>query len=134
MGFGESFFPFNKLMFVGLTLFSALQKFFSFISSCLIVVDLSFIAIGFHFRKLFFVCVSMHSRLFSNFSSIIFHVSGFMLRPLVYIKFNFLQSSKYSCSCILLHEVTQLYKYHLMKKHSFIHFILLTSLSRTSSS
>jgi hypothetical protein len=49
----------------------------------------------------------MSSRLFPNFSSIRFSVSGFMLRSLIHLNLSFVQSNKYGSIFIFLHTDSQ---------------------------
>ena len=84
----------------------ALQNFFSFIGSNLLIVDLSVCATGVLFRKL--SLGPLCSRLLPTYPSIIFSVSGFMLRSLIHLKLNFVQDVKHkTISVLLLHEDTQ---------------------------
>jgi hypothetical protein len=56
---------------------------------------------------------------FHTFSSIIFSVSGFMLRSLVHLDLSFVQSDNYGSIFIFLHTASQLDKHHLLKMLSF---------------
>ena len=75
--------------FVLLTVSYALQKVCSFIRSHLSILNLTAEAIAVLFRN--FSSVPMSSRLFSTFSSIIFHVSGFMWSFLIHLDLRFVQ-------------------------------------------
>jgi hypothetical protein len=63
--------------------------------------------------------VPMYLILFLSFSSSRFSVSGFMLRSLIKLDLNFVQSDKYDSICILLHAYHQLDQHHLLKMLSF---------------
>jgi hypothetical protein len=88
-----------------LTVCIALQKLSSFMRSHLSILDHRAWAIGILFRK--FPHLPMSSRLFPNFSSIRFSVSGFMLRSLIYLNLSFLQCEKYGSIFIFLHTYRQ---------------------------
>jgi hypothetical protein len=47
-----------------------------------------------------------------------------MLRSLIHVDLNFLQSDKFGCICSFLHTVYQLDQNHLLKMLSFIHCIV----------
>ena len=70
-----------------LTVSFALQKFFSFRRSHLLIVSLSVCAAGGLFRKWF--PVPMHSSLLPTFSSVRFSVAGFRLRSLIHVDSSF---------------------------------------------
>jgi hypothetical protein len=55
------------------------------------------------------------SRLFPNYSSIMFSVSGFMMRYLIHLDLSFVQGDKYVSIFILLHADSQLDQHHLLK-------------------
>ena len=96
-----------------LTVSFALQRFFSFMVSHLLTVDLITWAIGILFRK--YPPLPLHSRLFPTFSSIRFSVSSIMLRFLIYWDLSFVQSAKCWSICILLYADSQLEQHHLFK-------------------
>jgi hypothetical protein len=87
--------------FVLLTLSFVLQRLLSFMRAHLLILDPSSWAIGVLFRKL--SPVPMSSRLFANFSSIRFSVSGFTLRSLIHLDLSFMRDDKYG---IYLHSST----------------------------
>ena len=126
VGLVKIFFPFCRLLFCLLTVSFSLQKLFSFTRSCLLIVDLSAYAIGALFRKL--SPVPMHSRVFLIFSSIMFSVSGFMLRSLIHLDSSFVQGNRYGSICIFIHADIQLCQHQLLKMFSFVHCIMLASL------
>ena len=95
--------------------------------SCLLIVHLSAYTLGILFRKL--SAVSMHSYLFSTFSSIKFNVSRFMVRSLIHLYLSFVQDDRYGSICIL-HATIQLNQYHCWRCFLFFHCIFLTSLSK----
>ena len=94
--------------FVLLRVSVALQKLFSFMRSQMPIVDIRGWAIGVLFRK--FSSVPMCSRLFPIFSSIIFNVSGYMLRFLIHFNLSFVEGDKCGAIWILLHAHHQLLK------------------------
>ena len=114
--------------FVLSTMPFALQKPCSFMRTHLSILDLRAWAIEVLFRK--FTPVPMSSRLFSNFSSIRFTVSGFMLRFLIRFNLRFVQGDKYGSIFILLHTDSQLDQHHLLQMLSLFHCIFLVSLSK----
>jgi hypothetical protein len=73
------------------------------------------------FRK--FAPVPMSSRLFPNFSSIRFSVSGFMYWSLIHLDLSFVQGDKYGSIFILLHTDSQLNQHHVLKIHFFLLYI-----------
>jgi len=59
--------------------------------------------------------VPMHSKLFLTFSSMRFVVSGFMLRSLIHLYWNFVQGDRCGSICILLHADIQLNQHQFLK-------------------
>ena len=55
--------------------------------------------------------------------------SGFTLKSLIHFEFIFVYGVTKFSSLILLHMAVQFSKYHLLKKLSFLHCILLSPLS-----
>jgi hypothetical protein len=96
----------------------ALQKLSSFMKYHLSILDLRTCAIGTLFRK--FLPMPMGSRLFPTFSSIIFSVSGLMLRSLTHLDLRFVQGDNYGSIFIILHTDSQLDQHHLLKMLSFV--------------
>jgi hypothetical protein len=74
--------------------------------------------------------VPMSSRIFPNFSSIRFSVSGFMLRSLIHLDLSFVPGDKNGSISILLHTDSQLYQHYLLKMFSLFHCIFLACLSK----
>jgi hypothetical protein len=72
----------------------------------------------------------MSSRLFPSFSSIRFSVSGFRLSSLIHLDLNLVQGDKCDSIFILLHTDNQLDQHNLLNMLSFVHCILLASLSK----
>jgi hypothetical protein len=66
----------------------------------------------------------------SQFSSIRFSISGFMLSSLFHLQLNFVQGDKYRSICILLHVDLLLDQHHLFMMVSFIQCMILASLSK----
>jgi hypothetical protein len=91
----------------------------------LLIVVLSTYAIVVLFRKL--SPESICSRLFPNFSSIRFSMSGFMLTSLIYLNLSFVHSDRYESICILPHAGIQFNQHHLLNMQSFssVYFWLL---------
>ena len=102
----------------------ALKKFFIFMGSYLLMVDLPAWATGVPFRK--FPFVQMSWRLFSTFSSIWFSVSEFIKRSFIYLDLSFVQGDKYESFYTLLHTNRQSDQLYLMKMVFFfsVHFWL----------
>jgi hypothetical protein len=69
-------------------------------------------------------------RLFPNFSSISFSVSGFMWTSLIHLDLSFVQEDKNGQIHILLHDNYQLSQHHLLKMLSFFHWMVLAPLSK----
>lgn len=90
-------------------------KFFTFMRPHLLIV-LTACANGFLFGKPFPVPVS--SNLFLTFSSIMFIVSGFMLRSMIYLKLSFVQGGKNGSISISLHVAVNFDQHHLLKMFS----------------
>ena len=111
--------PYVGCYFVLLMVFLALKKLFSFMRFHLLIVGLSVWGIYVLFRKLF--SVTMCSRQFSIFSSIKVSVSSFMLRSLIHLDLNFVQSNKYASICILLPADIHLGQHHLVKMLSLLY-------------
>ena len=67
----------------------------------------------------------MSSRVFPNFSSISFSVSGFMWRSLIHLELSLVQGDKNGSICILLHADLQLNQHHMleMNPHTYGHLI-----------
>ena len=65
--------------------------------------------------------------MFSSKSSI---VSGFTFRSLIHFEFIFVYGVRKCSNFILLHVAVQFSKYHLLKRLSFLHCILLPPLSK----
>lgn len=110
--------------FVQATISFALQKFFSFMSSQKLINGFSLCANA----VLFTISFPVSSRLFPNFSSIIFNISGFMLRPLINLELSFMLGHKYRSICILLQADIQFHQDHLLKMLCFfpsVYFCLL---------
>jgi hypothetical protein len=98
----------------------------SFMGSHLLIVDLSACAIGILYKEL--PPVSVYSRLFPTFSSFSLSVPSFMLRSLIYLDLNFVQSDIYGSICILLHAKILLDQHHLLNMLSLFHCIIMASL------
>lgn len=105
-----------------LTMSFALQH-FGFIKSQVLIADFSAYAISVLFRNL--SPKPMYLRLLSNFTSIRLGVSGFMLRPLIYMDLSFVQGDKYRSICIiiLLADI-KFNQHHLLAMFSFFPFCL----------
>jgi hypothetical protein len=73
--------------FVILTVYFALEKFFSFMRFQLLIVNISAWAVDFLFKKIYLV--PMSSRLSLTFISIRFRVMGLMLRSLIHLHLSF---------------------------------------------
>jgi hypothetical protein len=114
--------------FVLLTVYFALQKLFNFMRSHLSILDLIAQAIAVLFR--YSSPVPISSRLFPNFSSITFSVSGFIWRSLIHLDLSFVQGDKNGSIHILLHDYRQLCQHHLLKMPSFFHWMVLAPLSK----
>jgi hypothetical protein len=59
-----------------------------------------------------------------------FRVSGFMLRPLIFLDLSFLQDNNYVFIFIPVHANIYLHKNDLLEIFSFFNFIVLTSFSK----
>jgi hypothetical protein len=128
----EDHFPILGCQFVLLIVFFVLQKLCSFVRSHLSIVDLRVWAIGVLFRNL--SSVPMRSRVCPTFSSMIFSVSGFILRSLIHLDLSFVQGDKCWSVFILLHVDIQLVYHHLLKILSFFHCMVLASFSKNKCS
>lgn len=83
-------FQFCRLLYVLLIASFTIQKFYCFMSSHLLVVDLRAWTVAVLFRNL--SSVPMHSRIFPTVCSMRFSVSIYMLRALTHIDLSFVQS------------------------------------------
>ena len=59
-------------------------------------------------------------------------VTRFILRSLIHLDLSLVQGNRYGLICILIHVNKQLCQHHLLKMFSFIHCIILASLSKKS--
>ena len=114
--------------FVLLSVSFTFQKLCSFMRFHLSVVDLRVWAICVLFRDL--SPVPMHSKVFPTFSSMKFSVSSFMLSSLVHLDLSFVQDDKYRSMFILLHVDIELAQHHLLNMFSFLHYMVMASLSK----
>ena len=76
--------------------------------------------------------VPISLRLFSNFFSIVFSVSGFMCSSLFPLDFSIVQGDKNGSIYILLHANHLLTQNHLLKMLSSFHWMVLAPLQRSS--
>ena len=113
---------------VWLTVSFVLLNLLSFRRSHLIIIVLSVYATGVIFRK--WSHVPMHWRLLPTFSSIRFSVVRFILRCLLHLDLSFKHGDRYGSIFVLLHVDMQLLLHHLLKIFSFLHCIILASLSK----
>ena len=121
------FFPHSVgFRFVFLTVYFSLQTFFSFTRSHLLIVNLSASTISVIFRKL--SPVPLHSRLSHTLSSIMFSVSGFMLRSLVYLYLRLVQNDVCGSLCVLLDADIQIDQHLLLQTVSFFLYVFTVSL------
>jgi hypothetical protein len=114
-------------LFVLLTVSFALQKLCNFIRSHLSILVLTAQAIAVLFRN--FSPVPVSSRLSPSFSSINFSVSGFTWSSLIHLYLSFVQGDK-NGSIHTIHDNCQLCQHHLLKMLSFLHWMVLTPLSK----
>ena len=105
--------------FVLFTVSFALQKLCNFMRSHLPIGDLRGWTVGDLFKK--FPCVLMCWKLFPNFSSIKFSVSGFMWRSLIHLDLTFVQGDKCSSIFSLLHPNCYLIQHHFLTIMSSFH-------------
>jgi hypothetical protein len=94
----------------------------------LLIIDLTAQAIGVLFTNLSPLPIS--SRLFPNFSSISFRVSGFMWSSYIHLDLNFVQGDKNVTILILLYDNCQLIQHHLLKMVTCFHWMVLAPLSK----
>lgn len=105
----------------------AIQKLSSFMRSHLLIVGHNTCALGALFRKS--SPVSVKSRLFPTFSSIIFRMSGLKMRSLTYLDLSLVQGDKDRSIWILTYITIQLDQHHELKMLSIFQCVLLASFS-----
>jgi hypothetical protein len=115
-------------LFVLLTVSFALKKHCNFMRFHLLIFDLTAQAVGVLFENFSPVPISL--RLSPTFSSVTFSVSGFMCNSMIHLDLSFVQGDKNGSIHILLHDNCQLKQHHLLKMHSFIHWMVLAPLSK----
>jgi hypothetical protein len=115
-------------LFYLLTISFGLQKHCNFMSSHLLILNLTAQAIAVLFRN--FPHVPISSRLFPTSSSISFTVSGFMWSFLIRLDLTLVQRDSNGTIPILLHDNCHSCQHQLMKMLSFFHWMVLDPLSK----